>query len=533
MEDALGLGRVKSAKINSTDGHGPKPGGSLRLAVSLRAVVAAMAILPCLLALQVVVGQSARAATVPVVTQVTPTTGNAEVENEAVVISGSGFTGATAVDFGSVPADRFTVDSDTQIEAYVMGTPGDSTVDVTVTTPEGTSATSAADQYTFILSPQLRSISPDSGPATGGNTVTITGADFTSATGVWFDSYYVNASGTYTDTSVEAPSFAVDSDTQITAVVPAAPGGPGTSAEVTVVTPNGDTLPSNYNSYAWNSLPVVKVTSPNMGVALGGEPVTLTGTGFTNASAVTFGSTPATSFTVVSDTEITAIAPAVALTSTYPSGLPYNLLDITVTTPNGTSLGTGYSQFTYIPSPVITGVSPAAGPTAGGNTVTITGTGFEFSRIHEVAGLAFGSTPATSFTVNSATQITATVPQGAAGTVDITMTALGNVAVPTSAADQYTYLPVPAVTGVSPGAGPSTGGNTVRVTGTGFTDASAVSFGTVPATSFTVNSDSSITATAPAGAVGTDHVTVTTPGGTSATSAGNQYVYHPTPPAAP
>ena len=208
------LGRAISTKINSRGVRGRKPGGSLRVAVSLRAVVAAMAILPCLLALQVVGGQGARAATVPVVTQVTPTTGNAEVENEAVVISGSGFTGATAVDFGSVPADRFTVDSDTLIEAYVMGTPGDSTVDVTVTTPEGTSATSAADQYTFILSPQLSSISPDSGPATGGNTVTITGADFTGATGVSFDSYYANASGTYTDTSVEAPSFTVDSDTQ-------------------------------------------------------------------------------------------------------------------------------------------------------------------------------------------------------------------------------------------------------------------------------------------------------------------------------
>jgi hypothetical protein len=523
----LRLGRAISTKINSRGVRDRKLDGSLRVAVSFRAVVVAMAILPCLLALQVVGGQGARAATVPVVTQVTPATGNAEVEN-GVVISGSGFTGATAVDFGSVPADRFTVDSDTLIEAYVMGTPGDSTVDVTVTTPEGTSATSATDQYTFILSPQLSSISPDRGPATGGNTVTITGADFTGATGVLFDSYYVNASGTNTETSVEAPSFTVDSDTQITAVVPAAPGGPGTWAEVTVVTPNGDTHPSNYSSYRWNPLPVLKGTTPTTGVALGGEPVTLTGTGFTNASAVTFGSTPATSFTVVSDTKITAIAPAVALTSTYPTGLPYNQLDITVTTPNGTSLVTVSSQFTYIPPPVITAVSPAAGPTAGGNTVTITGTGFRFSLAREVTGLAFGSTPVTSYTVNSATQITATVPPGAAGTVDITMTAPGNVAVPTSAADQYTYLPVPAVTGVSPGSGQSVGGNTVTVTGTGFTDASAVSFGTVPATSFTVNSDSSITATVPTGAVGIDDVTVTTPGGTSATSAADHYVYHPT-----
>jgi hypothetical protein len=88
--------------------------------------------------------------------------------------------------------------------------------------------------------------------------------------------------------------------------------------------------------------------------------------------------------------------------------------------------------------------------------------------------------------------------------------------------------PSPAVTGVSPGSGPSAGGNTVTLTGTGFTGASAVSFGTVPATSFTVNSDTSITATVPAGTVGIDDVTVTTPGGTSPTSPADQYVYHPT-----
>jgi hypothetical protein len=312
----------------------------------------------------------------------------------------------------------------------------------------------------------------------------------------------------------------VDSDTQITAVVPAAPGGPGTGARVTVVTPNGDTppSPSNFDVYAWNPLPVVKSTSPNSGVTLGGAQVTLTGTGFTNSSAVTFGTVPATSFTVNSDTSITATAPA-------QSAGP---IDVTVTTPEGTSAATAFDQFTYIPAPEITGVSPAAGPAAGGNTVIITGTGFRRGFLLVARGVAFGTVPATSLTVNSATQITATVPPGAAGTVDITLTAIGNVTTPPSPADQYTYLPVPAVTEVSPGSGPSVGGNTVTVTGTGFTGATAVSFGTMSATSFTVNSDTSITATAPPGAVGIDDVTVTTPGGTSAISAADQYVYHPT-----
>ena len=62
----------------------------------------------------------------------------------------------------------------------------------------------------------------------------------------------------------------------------------------------------------------------------------------------------------------------------------------------------------------------------------------------------------------------------------------------------------------------------------GFITASAVLFGTVPATSFTVNDDGSITAVVPAGAVGIVDVTVTTTGGTSPISAADQYVYHPT-----
>lgn len=164
------------------------------------------------------------------------------------------------------------------------------------------------------------------------------------------------------------------------------------------------------------TVPVVTGVSPDTGSAIGSTPVTITGSGFTGATEVdfgpvpVFGSIPATSFTVVSDTKITAIAPAVALTQTFPSGVPHNMLDITVTTPNGTSADAVGAQFDYLQTPAITGVSPASGPTVGGNTVTITGTGFEFSRILEVRGLAFGSTPATSFTVNSATQITATAP---------------------------------------------------------------------------------------------------------------------------
>jgi hypothetical protein len=74
---------------------------------------------------------------------------------------------------------------------------------------------------------------------------------------------------------------------------------------------------------------------------------------------------------------------------------------------------------------------------------------------------------------------------------------------------------VPAVTTLSPSSGPVAGGTSVTITGTAFTGATAVEFGSIAATSFTVNSATSITAKAPAGTSGMVKVTVTTPYGTS------------------
>jgi len=88
-------------------------------------------------------------------------------------------------------------------------------------------------------------------------------------------------------------------------------------------------------------------------------------------------------------------------------------------------------------------VSPTAGPTGGGTTVTITGTGFTGA-----SAVDFGATPATSFTVNSDTQITATSPAHSAGAVDITVVTPWATSA-TGSADQFTYVAPPTVTGVS------------------------------------------------------------------------------------
>jgi hypothetical protein len=100
-----------------------------------------------------------------------------------------------------------------------------------------------------------------------------------------------------------------------------------------------------------------------------------------------------------------------------------------------------------------------------------------------------------------------------------------------SAADQFTYaVPAPAVTGITPGSGAMAGGDTVTITGTDFTGATAVKFGALNAASFTVNTATSITATSPASGAGIVDVIVTTSAGTSATAAADQFTFVAPPP---
>jgi hypothetical protein len=85
-----------------------------------------------------------------------------------------------------------------------------------------------------------------------------------------------------------------------------------------------------------------------------------------------------------------------------------------------------------------------------------------------------------------------------------------------------TEAPLPTATSVAPNHGPASGGTTVTISGTNLTGATAVTFGSTNATSFTVNSETLITAVAPAG-IGTVDVTVTTPDGTSAAGEADRF----------
>ena len=152
----------------------------------------------------------------------------------------------------------------------------------------------------------------------------------------------------------------------------------------------------NYNHYSDAHIdPGCDRHFTGAGPVAGGTSVTITGTGFTGATAVTFGSTNATSYTVNSATSITA---------TSPTRSP-GIVNITITTLYGTSATSSADLFTYAAVPAVTGILPTAGSILGQTSVTITGTGFTGAT-----AVTFGNTNATSYTVNSATSITATSP---------------------------------------------------------------------------------------------------------------------------
>jgi RHS repeat-associated protein len=325
----------------------------------------------------------------------------------------------------------------------------------------------------------------------------LTGFDSVSLRGVFA------ASGVFFGTT--PGTIVSDSASQVVATAPSEAAG---TLDITVTTPGGTSATGSADRFSYTqAAPVVSAVSPGSAPLAGGTSVTIAGAGLAGATAVHFGSAAAT-ITADSATQVVATAPASAP----------GTVDITVTTPGGSSATAAADRFSFVAAtPAVSQVSPGTGPVAGGSSVTITGANLAYA-----SAVRFGSTAGT-ITSDSATQIVATAPAGSVGSVDVTVVTPGGTSA-VSSADRFTYAGVPTISSVSPASGPSAGGSTVVITGANLSAASAVDVGTTPAT---ILSDvaNQIVMTTPAGAVGSDDITVTTPGGTSATGSPDQFTY--------
>jgi len=252
-------------------------------------------------------------ANAPTIVSFTPTSG---VQNTTVVITGTNFSSVSAVRFNGTSA-AFIVNSSTQITA--LSPAGATTGPISVTTAGGT-ATSAIN---FIVltgppAPSLTGFSPAYGAA--GTNVNIIGANLTGATAVRFN-------GT-------AAAFNVVASSVVTATVPVT----ATTGLISVTTQSGTAISgSPFTVLTGNGSPTVASFTPSSGTA--NTTVTITGTNFVNVIGVTIGGVAVAAPTVNSDTQITALVPAGAVTG-----------PIVVTT--GLGIGTSATNFTVNAAPV-------------------------------------------------------------------------------------------------------------------------------------------------------------------------------------
>ena len=316
------------------------------------------------------------------------------------------------------------------------------------------------------VAPTILSFNPSSKQV--GGAVTIYGRSFVTIPAVSSVSFNGTAATPYT----------VVNDTTITTTVPVG----ATTGTVSITNAYG--TGTSAGNFTVIQPPTVASFTPTTGTI--GTTVTITGTNFNTATQVQVNATTVVSYTIVNSTTITATVPSGATTG-----------NISVTNPAGTANSSVFGTFTVIQAPTVTTFLPTSG--AAGATITLTGTNYV-----GVTAVSFNGTAA-SYTVNSSTSISVTVPNGATtGTIAVTNGS------GTGTSTSFTVLQVPTITSFTPTSGGI--GTVVTISGTNFTGATAVSFNSIAASTFTVNSSTQITATVNTG-TNTGAIAVTTPSG--------------------
>ena len=420
----------------------------------------------------------------PVVTGVSPVSGPA-AGGSAVVISGTGFARATGVDFGTASAASFTVHGDTSITA--VAPPGTGTVVVTVTTPTGTSAPSSADHFTYV----------DPLPATRRVAAAVPTALSATPTAPGVLAAGAEETATFTvknQFGLPMPGVTVDFGVHGTLAA-------GALSEATAVTDDNGTVTVEYRDSTVGDSGTVtaEVTTPaglgaataqltvvSAGVQIIGEDTESTGAGATSVTAGGTSSAPG----ITAEASGGAGAVTVQDFDSDPGPPP------------------AFSAAAYF------GVSLSSGMSFTGVTIKQCGVP-EAGMLYWLDGGAW--TPvAPSAAVDSP-----------AGCLTFVATSGTSPSVPQLTGTLFAVGVLPVVSAVSPATGPAAGGTAVTITGTGFTDATGVDFGSTPAARFTVASDTTIVAVSPSGTAGTVDVTVTTPCGSSATGAADRFTYVP------
>lgn len=167
----------------------------------------------------------------------------------------------------------------------------------------------------------------------------------------------------------------------------------------------------------------------------------------------------------------------------------------------------------------ISEVRPASGPTTGGTAIAISGHAFVYG-----ATVSLGDSTAVDVTVVNSTSVTAVTPPGLEGRVDVVVNNPTGESAMLPGGFTYTSDSSPpsslSVREISPAAGPTAGGTTVRIVGSGFLEGTSVTFGDTRGDEVVVLDGEAIAARTPARSAGAVDVIVTNPDGQSGTLTG-------------
>jgi hypothetical protein len=251
--------------------------------------------------------------------------------------------------------------------------------------------------------PTVSSFGPAFGPTSGGTDVVITGSNFANGVVVRFGS-----------------TAAAVSSVTTTRLVARTPAGAQGIVSISVVNPdgNGVEVPNAFTYRA--AAPTVTTVTPSRGPAAGGTEVTIDGTNFSAGASVSINALVAQVLSVTA-TRLVVQMPAHAAA----------VVGVTVTNPDS-QLAWKASAYTYVAGgPAITNVLPATGPMAGGNTVTIIGSGFASSSV------TIGGATATVLT-RAADMLTVRAPARPAGPASVLVRNSDGITV--TAVNAYTYV---------------------------------------------------------------------------------------------
>lgn len=348
----------------------------------------------------------------PSITSLSPSEGS-KYGGDSVIILGSRLDEVTEVRFGGATATIL----DATENSLTVSTPSHAvgTVDVAIEDAFGQISTLQAS-FTYLESPPvITSLSPNKGPISGGQEVTITGAEFQN-----------EANTTVRFGDLDATSFSLESSTTIRAVTPEHVAG---MVDVTVINYD-DQFSTLSNAYEYVAPPSITSIEPNESLINTSNVIYVFGTSFSDQTTVRFGDL---------DAQVTFIDDTTLMVNTPISSTP-GTVDVIVADEFGQS-SILEGGFTYkLPEPVISSVSPVYAKMQGGSQITISGSDFVSSgSADNYYDFSIDGVPLTGVTVVNSSTITANLPAHALGTVDIDLS--GEYITSTVIENAVTYLP--------------------------------------------------------------------------------------------